>query len=53
MAVSKMDTRKTSAVEWSIPNPGKYQATMGSCFGLLRHHQHGMEDVTLPSLQNR
>ena len=49
---SKVDTRYTSPVVWSSPyacarpyHPGKYEATIDSCFGFVRPHQHGIADT--------
>ena len=56
----KMSQRHyTSHVMWPSPcscakpyHPGRYQATLDSCFGLLRPHQHGVAD-TFGSIDRR
>ena len=52
MKISKVDTRNTIALVWLIRNacpqpnhPSKYQAIMGSCFGLVRPHRNGSVDT--------
>ena len=52
MPIGNVDTRNTIALVWLIRyacvqpyHPSKYQAIMGSCFGLVRPHPNGTVDT--------